>query len=602
MFGAPEAQVMLLGVPFYYAALFTFRYSIRHLFPHFYASLLERHEMRKTLGLLVFPVGVLATIASAPSCAHAFYTSPYDVSKSTISIDAKVCLGTRAVLWTAELPLLGETRFYLAHHVMSLTSLTILVSKDLSLRPLLLIYAGLVTEIFSSSRAFMRGSGLHHNHPRLFRHLTQANAVSILFFRALPAICILSTQIFRLALIDHLGQAYFCSVALYTAFVSHVVYKLAAGFGFISIHTQKPAYLLLSDGTRARRISAYSLMLSAAVVATQIAAAVLYEKARDAPLMKTELSRLCAISLGTVTSGLFGARALNKLLSSSTKANQEENHIKDGASTTPKEAIRFFPWFNGLSIQGAILFSFLWLSISSCFGLRVNSRLLFGAVATSLPLGEAIGRLGCHFAGCCGSTRREKYPHIQLLSTFLNLVLFTRSCMLTMGYGTGNLLETGAASLLGNGIIRLVLNPLRSDSDEKLLCRASLFAMAQALFASVILVIEKAETSMELIASFAGLIGMASTTALTCRIAALIWASLAYQLRKQNLSQYLRIEYLVYTACVFILYLTFNTGAGGQLAQAIELFTVQDPLLPLTDKQFLASLLISAALPIVLLN
>ncbi|KAJ3475746.1 hypothetical protein NLG97_g9351 [Lecanicillium saksenae] len=602
-----DAQIFITGVFSYYLFIYTLHMFMGYAYRDFYGSLRKQLGTRKTLGLLVFIIGVLITLVSAPFCGRAFASSSSSrdgYSTSPFTLDSKICLGSRAVLWTAELPLLGDTHFYLVHHVLSLVSSSIVVFKNLNLAPIYLIYAGLITEVFSSSRAFIRGTGLHRSHPKLFTRITCANAISIFLFRTLPAIYILQNQLFRPMMMNNLGLAYFVTVAFYASFVSYIAYKLLAGLGYISFQPARPAHFSLAVGENTRHISVYSVMLGAAIATTQLSVATLYELARSETLPAKEISTMAKIGLGTVLSGLFGAKFLNGVLSVSAMRDEKPQELAPSTSPSASPSLpgRFFPAFKGISIQGAIFFSLLWLNFCPSFGLKVNNQLILGAAGVSLPFGEAMGRIGCYFAGCCGSTRREKYPGLQLLAAAINSIVFSTQIMHLANHGTSTMAEAGTTAVLANGVARLMLNPLRSDAADRLFSPASMFALAQVLLAASLLVLEKAGAGLDPFASFLATVGVAASNMFMCRVATFVWAFAAVQLQKWKLSRFARLENFVYAFSVAVFLLVSNSSAGDGVARAGRLFLQKEPLFVMSNPAMLVSLCISVALPMILLN
>ncbi|KAH8713309.1 hypothetical protein HC256_006471 [Beauveria bassiana] len=474
------------------------------------------------------------------------------------------------------------------------------MSKRLNLAPIYLIFAGLITEVFSSSRAFIRGSGLCHSHPKLFKRLTLCNAISILLCRTLPAIYLLQTHLFRPALVSNVGLAFFISIAFYAGFVSYMAYKLLAGQGYVSFQPARPAHFALKIGKETRHISVYSLLLGVSIASIELSSAALYELGSRKPLPRRELFDLARIGLGTVFSGLFGAKFMNQALSVSAGSRTDQQKMPARSSSVPPGvARRFFPCFKGISIQGAILFSAAWLIICPCFDLRVNNRLLFSAIAVSLPLGEAIGRVGCYFAGCCNSARKDKYPGIQLLAAALNVAIFCSKTVLLANYGASKMGEAGLSTVLANGVARLVLNPLRSDAAEMMCSPASMFALGQVILSSAMLATEKAQGAHPL-GPLLATIGVVLSNIIMCRIAVFAWEMAATQLKKRKLDKYARLENLVYAVSVAIFMLA--TNSKDEVARAGRFFLQKESLSAMSSPALLASVFASAIVPVILLN
>jgi phosphatidylglycerol:prolipoprotein diacylglycerol transferase len=82
--------------------------------------------------------------------------------------------------------------------------------------------------------------------------------------------------------------------------------------------------------------------------------------------------------------------------------------------------------------------------------------------AVALPLGHAIGRIGCFIGGCC----HGRPPHPVQLYEAAGLLLIAWSCRTTLARVESQQLGRGAAFrlyLLLYGTLRLLLDPLRAD-------------------------------------------------------------------------------------------------------------------------------------------
>jgi phosphatidylglycerol:prolipoprotein diacylglycerol transferase len=82
--------------------------------------------------------------------------------------------------------------------------------------------------------------------------------------------------------------------------------------------------------------------------------------------------------------------------------------------------------------------------------------------AVAIPIGHAIGRVGCFFAGCCGGHP----PHPVQLYEACGLVLVAGACRRALTRVEAGALAQGAAFrlyLLLYGALRFVLDPLRAD-------------------------------------------------------------------------------------------------------------------------------------------
>jgi len=121
-----------------------------------------------------------------------------------------------------------------------------------------------------------------------------------------------------------------------------------------------------------------------------------------------------------------------------------------------------FVFFGGLLGAALAGVAFAWLR-----GLSFVNGADYFAVA--LPMGHAIGRIGCFFSGCCHGLP----PHPVQLYEAAGLALIAWSCRGTLTRVEAGTLTRGSAFrlyLLLYGVLRLLLDPLRADGrPERLL-------------------------------------------------------------------------------------------------------------------------------------
>lgn len=139
--------------------LYQLLYRLQHVLvkrwdPSFYADL-KLDPSRKLAPYFVFPLGILITFVTTPICLSAYANTPVDADESgaprPFTPAGKICLASRGVLWASELAPLSFSPEYVAHHVLSLSSLLLVLVRNLPRQALYLIYTGLVTELLSDS-------------------------------------------------------------------------------------------------------------------------------------------------------------------------------------------------------------------------------------------------------------------------------------------------------------------------------------------------------------------------------------------------------------------------------------------------------------------
>ena len=112
----------------------------------------------------------------------------------------------------------------------------------------------------------------------------------------------------------------------------------------------------------------------------------------------------------------------------------------------------FFGGLIGAALAGAAFVRWRGLSFLQCADY----------FAVAIPMGHAIGRVGCFVAGCCPG----RPPHPVQLYESVGLWLIAGACWLAVARVESGALPRGSAFrlyLLLYGVLRLVLDPLRAD-------------------------------------------------------------------------------------------------------------------------------------------
>ncbi|KAK1857057.1 hypothetical protein CCHR01_00400 [Colletotrichum chrysophilum] len=186
-----DLTYILMGLAGYQLSNRLLHYIVKHYNPSFYATL-EKDRSSKLAPYFVFPLGILFTLVSAPICLYAYGNTPRESDifgvQRPFTTKGKVCLASRGILWVSELPLLAFSPEYVTHHVLSLASLLLVLVRSMPRRPIYLIYAGLITELFSDNVALLRLHGRHAGSSLTFRRAMLANVVGMVLLRILPIV------------------------------------------------------------------------------------------------------------------------------------------------------------------------------------------------------------------------------------------------------------------------------------------------------------------------------------------------------------------------------------------------------------------------------
>lgn len=469
----------IAGLAIYQALRAAARFITKQIAPDFYTGL-KQSSASRFRAYFVFPVGFVLTAATTPVCLAAFSSTDPDIDRSgssssstrTLSAQERVCLGSRAVLWVSELPLLSYSPDYVAHHVLSLSSLAAVLMNGQPLRPLYLIYAGLVTELWSDTTALLRFHGLDHKTSRVYAVSAFVNVVGMILLRAVPALVFAVWYILP-ALPPVQVKLYMAAIIFYCGWLLRLSFKQISALGLVQVKWTRPACVRLADRLD---VSLFSIVLGVAIAVVQALTVVIYSSRQDMAPSKAEISGMAVTGAGASVTGLVGAYVWNWWMQLSAAPMATSDIQSNGKASTakvltresqgcaaPRPTTRFI---RGISIQGAILFAVLWVLLSPTLPESVDKSLLISSMAISFPLGEALGRVGCYLAGCCGSepSQDSKAPHppVQLLSSVNNAITFAVTiAMLVTGYL--DIHKAGICAVMANASIRLSMNSLRSD-------------------------------------------------------------------------------------------------------------------------------------------
>jgi len=412
----------LIYLTMYYLVEKSIKMVYRQLNPMFYERIFLE---RKDLQYFVFIMGILITLVSTPVCYTAFRES--SATNDTLggpfqSTAGKICLASKGVLWTSELIRLDHSLGYIIHHLSSLLYLVSHLVIGFPLRPMYAFFTSLVTELISDYDCLLRLHGILPKTSRI-SYMVQHLRLAMLIVIRLPA-CIYAA--YFIPLLPSENPAFWLNIAMllsYTTFILNNISTLAGRLQMFKLVGEKPTSLHLFQRYY---LSLYSIFLGLAAFITGLLVSILYCKSFSHKLNPAEISRMYIQLIITGFTSLFGAHNPYLYLQSSTGFNK-----------------------NGLWIQGSILAA----SLSILLSPLTDRWRLFQCLAISLPIGEAIGRIGCHFSGCCGSI-----SSVPLRSAVLNYLTGT-SILLSYQLNYIGLEKATMLSLTTNAIIRLALRP-----------------------------------------------------------------------------------------------------------------------------------------------
>ncbi|RDW80802.1 hypothetical protein BP5796_05500 [Coleophoma crateriformis] len=204
----------------------------------------------------------------------------------------------------------------------------------------------------------------------------------------------------------------------------------------VQIDLQQPARLQVGQRLN---ISVYAIFFGIASFTTALLAAYLFEINSPNAMSDAEINRLGLHLVGAGASGLLGARlpvfsrpgALHELL-------RLQKLTQCGL------------WLQG-SIS-AVALSVLFLPVAT------DRYQLLLSLVLAFPLGEALGRLGCHFAGCCMTGHRPEKMTTPLQSALFNSAIGATLLALHFTHRVP-LLPAAALALALNALVRLALRP-----------------------------------------------------------------------------------------------------------------------------------------------
>ena len=642
-----DAVYTIAGLVTYQILRATAKRTTKLLAPSFYSTL-KQSDPSKFKAYFVFPVGFFLTVATTPVCISAFSSTDPDIDRSgsgstrSLSVQERICLGSRGVLWISELPLLSYSTDYVVHHVLSLASLGLVVYKQLPLRPLYLIYAGLVTELCSDTTALLRFHGLDHKSSRVYAFAGLANALAMIILRAVPAIVFTAPYMVPYSTVQE--RCYMAGILFYCGWLMRLSLKQLSALGQVEVMWSKPPRLRLGGWFD---VSIFSLLLGVSMALFQVMTAVLYSSTQDAALSENEMEGMAITSAGAAVTGLAGAYIWNWWVMSASPRTIEhtgnangsarcksdangslENSVgvttrnynyfldkssdkKDDGCTSPVQTSRFI---KGISIQGAMLSSVAWVMLNPFLPASVDKHRLIACMAVGLPLGEALGRIGCYIAGCCGSecqsNDKGSKPVVPLMAAGSNGVVFVILVVLIQAE-VWDIYRAGIIGAMSNASIRLAMNLLRGDSRGHAMAVMNGFAYCQVAASGALLILRRIQSRSGLLLSFAEAALFAVLLLLWARLFVNFWLAVLPLVMGTFNSLVVRAPWLRrpviyvfgFSAYVFatVFFSDSENVAGGERAQLPD-SGYGSPFGVVGHQVFLASICVTAISPVLLLK
>ncbi|KAL0569317.1 hypothetical protein V5O48_012650 [Marasmius crinis-equi] len=369
---------------------FFLRRSSNEFFDHLYQS----HKLPVFTGIAM---GALITATITPACTRSAFNT------ASTYPDTEVCLTGRGILWTSELNRLDLYELYVVHHLGGLLALLSTVLLRWPLRPLLMIFASLVSEIpgdflwmLAAYRDYRKETGSAITGSDVYTSLVGFNLAQyvLLRFTAMSySFYILwsgggrgmSDWELRSAYAMMIAHAIFCSLYVarqYRTLRKHLA-DVPAGktlpatpLEFISLHTDHQPYHIQFNWFGAPWFfTIYGLFMGLGLAALTATVSIL------CPSLRAE-------SMNTVVaSAVLGARLFSLIF---------EDGLKQLLYAPIPTIFRPGFWLHG-GIAGAT-FAAIYLYYVG----EVTDLVTFGgSLAIGLPLFEFFSRIGCHCYGCC---------------------------------------------------------------------------------------------------------------------------------------------------------------------------------------------------------
>ncbi|RDW69678.1 hypothetical protein BP6252_08698 [Coleophoma cylindrospora] len=433
--GALSGPMLVLYLTCYFIIERLARSGYRRFFPVFYAQM---YQDRKDIAYFAFLLGIVLNMFATPMCLAAFWhtTAANDVlGRPNLSSEGQICIASKAVLWVSELNRLDHSTGYVLHHLSSITYLLYHLETQFPLQPIYAMFSALATELFSNTACLATYHGLEPTtSPWTFR--LQTTSTVLLLALRLPSIVYAATFLPTYASSNPRFWLNIACLCIYARFIIRNIMAASARLKLVQIDLQQPARLQIGQRLN---VSVYAIFFGIASFTTALLAAYLFEVNSPSAMSDAEINRLGLHLVGAGASGLVGARLP---VFSHLGAFHELLRLQ--------KLTRCGLWLQG-SIS-AVALSVLYLPVATD-----RYRLLLSLVL-AFPLGEALGRVGCHFAGCCMTGHRPEKITTPLQSALFNSAIGAMLLALHLTHRVP-LLPAAALALALNALVRLALRP-----------------------------------------------------------------------------------------------------------------------------------------------
>ncbi|KAK7061075.1 hypothetical protein VNI00_000810 [Paramarasmius palmivorus] len=364
----------------------------------FFEYLYSSHKLSVFTGITM---GALITATTTPACFRAAFTQ----SPPGSDFDATVCLAGRGVLWASELNRLDLYELYVVHHLGGLLALFCTVLLRWPYRPLLVLFASLVSEIpgdlvwmISAYRDYRDtmgekdvGSGYVPIWKKMHRGLVGFNLVQYIVLRfsamgySFHIFCFgeagmsMSGTEFRAALTMMAAHTAFCVAYVFrqcNSLRKNAITETSPTTPFISLQVQHQPYHITINAFGSRWfLTIYGLFMGLALSSLALCVSALCPDFESESLIQV------------IFCSVLGARIFSLVF---------EDGLKQLVHAPFPTLFRPGFWLHG-GIAGAAVSSFYLYHTGALTSLDGFG----GALAVGLPLYEFFSRIGCHCYGCC---------------------------------------------------------------------------------------------------------------------------------------------------------------------------------------------------------